>query len=90
MFSWLLDLSGDKAEERLGCEGTKQRERLSSAPVKTNQKKSLKKTKNGPPTELWILLTSCAQSLAILPPLMFHFNSQSPSGKTWFLFSDAN
>ena len=40
-----------------------------------------------PPTGMWMLIASCAQSLS---PPMFHLNSQSPGVKTWFLFSDAN
>lgn len=93
MFSWSLDLWAETEGVTFTLQENKAEE--ASAFLICVRKKQNKQTnkqaknKNNPPP-IWILLASCAQSRATFAPPVFHLNSQSPSGKTRFLFSDAN
>lgn len=88
MFSWSLDLWAETEGVTFTLQENKAEE-ASAFLICVRKQTNKQKNKNNPPP-IWIPLASCAQSRATFAPPVFHLNSQSPSGKTGFLFSDAN
>lgn len=88
MFSWLLDLKTEfkkKRKNRLGFSLLQQRKvHLGIC------RKTLSAFVNSSYCALHSYHQLCAISSNIFSCLMYHFDSQCPCVKTWFLFSDVN